>query len=150
MAYDQKWMHAQTHPLWRNNPMRPSRQTIGAKGCFISCLTYIRSRKENKDYGIPEQVKEMSAHRGFDHNGVTQWDVVRKVMHLTISRIKPRSGRIYIMRNVLVHGANNQLFTHWVVELSGGQMYDPLFAGGQFVRPINFYPPVGNNKRYVI
>lgn len=154
-GYDEKYMHAQNHPLWGGDVMGRSGQTLRAKGCFIDCLTYIRSRKENKDYGLREQNKAMGVAGGYNSAGDTLWDVVKRIMRLSIFKTKPAVGRVFTMRNVWVRGRNNAVFSHWVVELAGGLMFDPLQAGGNFVHKLDFYPPVFIragviNRRYVV
>lgn len=158
--YNEAFMHAQNQPEWANNKMLPSNQTIGAKGCFISCLTYIRSRKEfgynvnYKGYEIPDQVKLMSAHRGFDMAGNTIWAAAKNHMGLRIERtrsvIDAALNRLpFVMRNVWVRGSGNAMFSHWVVELRGNLCYDPLRSGGNFVHSLDEFVPVYNSSKRV-
>lgn len=155
-------MHQQNDPKWADDKMLPSQCTIGAKGCFISCLTYLRSRKENFNHEIPEQVRIMSGYMGFTLSGDCIWSVVEKYMNLRIANSRSlvdilKNRLPYVMRNVWVRGSNNQMFSHWVVELKIGSvqlMYDPLRTGGNFVHSIDFFQPVFNankqiNRRFV-
>lgn len=156
MSYDEKYMQEQNHPLWRNDRMRPSSQTLGKKGCFITCARYAASRIYDKMIPIKETNVKMNAVLGYTIDGDSKWDGIKKVLGVVVSSTKPNTTKkIITMRNVLARGANNQMFYHWVVELSGGQMMDPLRAGGKFVHPISFYPPVFIkpnviNRRYIV
>lgn len=154
-GYDEKFMQEQNHPLWRNDRMRPSTATLGAKGCFIDCARYGASRLFNKLIPIKETNQKMGATPGgYTANGDASWDAIRKVLGIKISATRPTGVPVVTMRNVWVRGINNAMFSHWVVELSGGLMMDPLKAGGNFVHKIDFYPPVFIkagviNRRYI-
>lgn len=161
--YNENFMHAQNQPEWKDEILLPSHETIGAKGCFISCLTYILSRKEGINHEIPDVVKLVGEHMGFiatgDHAGDTIWSVVKQWLQLSIVTKRPLFSNAYpfVMRNVWLRGKNNQMYGHWVVELRKGLyqlMYDPMRTGGQFVHDINYFPPVRDsknniNRRYV-
>lgn len=151
--YDEKYMQEQNHPAWKNDRMRPSAATLGAKGCFIDCARYAASKLFNKFIPIAETNQKMGAISGYTPDGDAKWDAIRKVLGVIVSANKP-AGNCVTMRNVWVRGKNNAMFSHWVVELSGGLMMDPLRAGGNFVHKLDFYPPVFIkagvvNRRYI-
>ena len=155
-GYDEKFMQEQNHPLWRNDLMKPSKAKLGPKGCFITNVRYAKSRIVNKMYGVKEVNQQMSIIVGYTENGDAKWDAVKKVLGLTISKAKPSKAKsaIITMRNVLVRDINNNFTSHWVTELKGGLMYDPLKTGGNFVHRIDFFAPVFAapgliNRRYV-
>lgn len=159
--YDEKYMHEQNHPLWKNTRLGHTTLTIGSDGCFSSDICYILSRKLGKDIGIPETVDKLNANNGYNGSGQLKYEAVKKLFGLTISRSKPWFSRVFIMRNVWVEGRYvapdghvvKHSYSHWVVELAGGLMYDSLRSGGNFVHELGFYRPVmvGSqiNRRYV-
>jgi hypothetical protein len=143
MAYNEIYMQEQNHPAWKNDRMKPSSARLGAKGCFIDCVRYAWSRLNSKMLGLAEANAKMSAINGYTMNGDAKWDAIRKALGLIIYNKRPTTSKTIItMRNVLVRGRDNALFSHWVTELRGGLMFDPLRAGGKFVHPITFYSPV--------
>lgn len=152
--YDEKYMQEQNHPAWKNDRMRPSTATLGLKGCFIDCARYGASRLYNKFIPIAETNRAMGAINGYTKDGDAYWSAIKKVLKIVVSSTKPSGRPVVTMRNVWVRGRNNAMFSHWIVELSGGLMFDPLRAGGNFVHKLDFYPPVLSrpgviNRRYL-
>jgi len=148
-GYDEVFMHAQNQPEWQSKTLGKTSLTIGDYGCFASCVTYCWSRKENKNHEIPDFVDEAGKRDGFNSEGLLSWQTVKEITGLTVTKDRPWFGRVFTMRNVLVAG-KDRVFSHWVVELSGGLMYDPLRKGGSFVHAIDFYPPVRDSKNQII
>jgi hypothetical protein len=153
--YNEIYMQEQNHPAWQGNQMRPSTATLGQKGCFMDCLRYAKSKLENKMLGLAEANEAMSVARGYTLGGEAIHAKVLEVLKLRISLSKPWfTNRVVTMRNVWVRGKNNVTYSHWITELSGGLMFDPLMAGGQFVHKIDFYVPVllaggALNRRFI-
>lgn len=148
MSYNEIYMHAQNDPAWSKEPLGHSGLTIGSHGCFASCITYLWSRKTRIDHDIPDFVAAVNRINGFNAEGLLSWDAAKKVSGLTIQLQRPWIAPYFTMRNVTVQSKTGN-FSHWVVELSGGQMYCPLKCGGHFVHDINFHPPVFNSNRQI-
>lgn len=147
--YPELYMHSQLQPEWADVELGHSGKTIGSDGCFISCITYLWSRKENRNHEIPDAVRWMDNVNGFTEDGLLLWDRIYWITGLVISSKKSLFTK-YTMRQVLVPDKNRRLFTHWVVELRGGLMYDPLRTGGNFVHDINFFQPVRDSKNNIV
>lgn len=147
-GYPEQWMFAQNDERWQNIQLGISGLTVGSDGCFATCITYLWSRKDKKEHTPTEFVGKANEIKGFTSIGLLNHSAVNNVTGLQVLTTRPLIGR-FTMRNVLVQGKHGA-FGHWVVELKGGLMYDPLRIGGQLVKKIDAFPPLRDSRNNII
>lgn len=115
-------------------------------GCVVTSTAYILSRFYVKDITPGEWLTWLNSHNGFSGD-LLLWKKVDEYTKGKLVYTTDKNNKSYTMRNVWVMGANRAMYSHWVVELSGGYMLDPLDGN---IKSINAYPPVLDSKKQIV
>lgn len=115
-------------------------------GCVVTSVAYVISRWQGKDFTPGQWLAWLNTHNGFVGD-LLKWEKVNEYTKNKLVYTTNKNNKSYTLRNVWVMGANRAMFSHWVVRLAGGYIFDPLTGN---VLPESKYPPVwGANRQPV-
>lgn len=148
---EQRFRYRQTDPVWGKRLLGDTKSTMTRFGCVVTSTAYIISRWRVKDLTPGDWLTWLNTHIGFSAD-LLLWKKVDEFSKGKLVYTTDATNRSYTMRNVFVMGTNRALFSHWVVELSGGLMFDPLDGN---IKDLSSYSPILDaakkiNRRYFL
>lgn len=144
--YNEQYMECQLD--YPNLHLGTSPYTVADSGCFSAVIVYAGHKLKKFGGTLGQFVEAANQIDGYTIDGLLKWDAIKKLTGLKVSKDKPLWGNYCTMRMVWYPGVKTS-YQHWVMELHGGLMFDPMKKGGNLVHEINFFAPVLNTKKQI-